>query len=109
MFLISHSFDFEKDAPDYSLSAKYILTFIDQVKNNSNSAHLFYSFDWMRKTTDVLNPEYSDRMYVLCEIGKAIIKSKSPKKWPEPNKNFFLPPSLYKRIDDVGELKEKVM
>lgn len=107
LFIIAHSFDFENDAPDYALCGKYLLFFIDHIKTTNNLVFIYKSFDYMRKTKDAIAPEFSERTYVLCEIGKSIIQSKSPKKWIETNSGVFVP-AIYQKITDVEELQKLV-
>ena len=108
LFVISHAFDWKEAALAEHIShVRTLGTFVEQFKKKG--PFFYHFFDSMRKTQDIITPECTERMYALCEIGKAAIMGKSPKQWAPVEDLLFVPTNIYRVVGDPEALKRSLV
>ncbi|KAM0559596.1 hypothetical protein ACHAPJ_004120 [Fusarium lateritium] len=76
--LLAHHPDYSSDVNDLADFANYFLFYLNTCATEENISLIYKYAERVKQTRDALNPEASDRLYVLADIAMAVTR-----KWQE--------------------------
>ncbi|KAF7558665.1 hypothetical protein G7046_g5490 [Stylonectria norvegica] len=96
--LLAHHPDFSSDIRDLADFARYFLFYISNVASEENISLIYKYAERVKQTRDGIDPEESERLYILSDLAQAVIR-----KWQEKRNWIFqawpgkvgLPTGLY--------------
>ncbi|KAF7551564.1 hypothetical protein G7Z17_g4899 [Cylindrodendrum hubeiense] len=99
--LLAHHPDYSSDAHDLADFANYFLFYLGVVASEENISLIYKYAERVKQTRDGINPEASDRLYVLSDLAQAVVR-----KWQEKRSWVFqawsgkvgLPTGLYQAL-----------
>ncbi|KAH7170509.1 armadillo-type protein [Dactylonectria macrodidyma] len=99
--LLAHHPDYNSGVDDLADFANYFLFYLGVVASEENTSLIYKYAERVKQTRDGINPEASDRLYVLSDLAQAVVR-----KWQERRNWVFqawpgkvgLPTGLYQAL-----------
>ncbi|RBR19084.1 uncharacterized protein FIESC28_05755 [Fusarium coffeatum] len=76
--LLAHHPDYSSDVDDLADFANYFIFYLNACASEDNISLIYKYAERVKQTRDALNPEASDRLYVLADVAMAVTR-----KWQE--------------------------
>lgn len=78
--LLAHHPDYSEAPEDLADQARYLLFYVQTVVNEQNLGLVFRYAQRVKQARDAINPEESQRLYVLSDLAQAVIRAWEEKK-----------------------------